>query len=315
MMKLTLIATRVALITLALGLAGMNAQAAANIDFANGQHDAQDIVQSNDLANAWQALVDSESSNIKVEYWTTSIDDEACRNAGYEPGCARVCQQRDHRAAQTRCRYRKARESLVAPERSMAVHGYLCTDDRCVAVTAERRTNRSTPILRLDDLACAGSGKAVLQDSGLALSQSVPPAVIPPPIWEWLTGSPYCCQDCWDMHRSLGLPCWMDVACCMGTCGREPGCGGGGGGGTTGGNIPGTGGPGNGSSCGASFEVHAATVEYNGQTCYFDGTVNPTWVNGICMQIAGAGVIYGCEGDVSINEPDEPEETEAPEGF
>ena len=134
------------------------------------------------------------------------------------------------------------------------------------------------------------------------------PGIIPPQLWEWATGG-NCCEDCWAKHRNLGLDCLVDTVCCAGTCGIQPGCNGGGGGGV--GDGPDGGGGGDGESCGATRDVHDATIQYNGQTCSFDGKVHPTWVDGKCVNVAGEGVIYACDGvDGFVFE--DPTETETP---
>ena len=87
-------------------------------------------------------------------------------------------------------------------------------------------------------------------------------------------------------------------------------CGGGGGSGGTGGG--GSGGGTDGESCGESYSVVDATVEYMGETCSFTGTVNPTMIDGVCTDVAGEGVI-NCAGDGVSIEIDDEEEVETPD--
>jgi|GEM_PF-6088749 hypothetical protein len=91
----------------------------------------------------------------------------------------------------------------------------------------------SQAVLRIDDnptsmtaISSSGSPSAFLPligasdraPEGMGKKQS---AVIPRCIWDTVTGSD-CCIDCYNTHRALGLPQWMDeTACCAGGCAPE----------------------------------------------------------------------------------------------
>jgi hypothetical protein len=43
-------------------------------------------------------------------------------------------------------------------------------------------------------------------------------SIIPRKVWKWLTGSNTCCIDCYNAHRSAGIPESMDSVCCGFSC-------------------------------------------------------------------------------------------------
>ncbi|MEM7104085.1 MAG: hypothetical protein AAF502_13190 [Bacteroidota bacterium] len=127
--------------------------------------------------------------------------------------------------------------------------------------------------------------------------------VIPGDWYDWLTDQDgACCTDCWATHRSWGLPCAADKACCFGECGVQPGCGG---------SSPGNpgGGPGNGDDdddCGSGYFSNDVKVEIDGQTCTFSGYVQPTRdASGMCVDVLSQMVLLGCGPNDDIRTPDE----------
>ncbi|MGB3800729.1 MAG: hypothetical protein WA952_13015 [Lewinella sp.] len=121
------------------------------------------------------------------------------------------------------------------------------------------------------------------------------PQVIPPFIWDWLTGTEgQCCTDCYAVHRNWNLPCSADNACCAGTCGVQPGC--------NGGVVPI---PPDEDNCSGDREVSGAEVEVNGITCDYTGTLSKTTSDmGECVEFANGGVFSNCREAGSPKTPD-----------
>ena len=217
------------------------------------------------MNQAFRQLVNAAPSPMRIEYWRR-LDDVECAKLGMDDACAQVCTTTDSATSEApECTTRpvKAAERLGDP----LATGYICLEDRCVPAgvhpTAQPRTN----VLGIYESAANTQGQTAEIIGNVNASPQVF-GVIPPIIWDWLTGTEgQCCNDCWATHRTLGLPCAADYACCAGTCGQDPGyCGGGGGGGGTGGpgGGGGTGGGTDGQACGESYSVIDATVEIHG---------------------------------------------------
>jgi len=220
--------------------------------------------------------------------------DKECLEAGLGGVCLKKC---EGSSGNSKCELTKFDLSEI---KELKANGYICHDSRCLPSLISQNARGSQ--IRMFDLfeggACAN--KLMLEkDTGIAVagssSRSIA-AVIPP---EWY--GPNCCQDCWAMHRWLGLPCSVDNICCMGECGKDPlncaGAPGGGSGGAPGGDD---GGGQNGDACGQPREVQDASVTVNGSECKYDGEVTPTWVGGQCVDVAtgAGGIVYDCESSV-----------------
>lgn len=259
------------------------------------------------LVKNHRAVRDDRATALRVEHWTF-LSREECERRGLAGSCAKVCSAPDSRTASgDECGYRSFNRAVLDP--SLFETGYVCTEDRCVAAAAALRT---PSVLQLYEPRTGGNAYDVEVAGGVRSSSVF--GVIPPFIWDWVTGG-VCCDDCWATHRSWGLACYMDYACCAGACGVQPGCddgggGGGGGGGAGGGGDGGDTGGTDGDSCGASYQTEGASVTYMGQSCSFDGEVNPTWIDGECVPVAGEGTIYDCVGDTGGGIDYTPPETE-----
>lgn len=256
------------------------------------------------LPSAYRALVDGEASPMRVEY-RRAIGAVECQQRGFASGCLELCTAVDSPLSTPKsCRVIALADA--PPAGTVLQRGRLCTKDRCLPASVHVSSTNVRTLLVKETLTSTSGNIGRLVGAPPAVSSVV--AVIPPFVYDWVTGTEgQCCNDCWATHRSWGLACWMDNACCMGTCGVQPGCGAGGGpggGGTT---------PGGNDSCGPSFSVTGASVSYNGMSCTFDGTVNPTLVDGVCIDVLGEGTIYDCVTTVGGTVSD-PKETQDPDG-
>ncbi len=118
-------------------------------------------------------------------------------------------------------------------------------------------------------------------------------AVIPPSIWDWWTGvDGSCCPDCWATHRSWGLPCEADYACCFNSCGIEPGCD------DDGPENPGGnpgGGGGSDGNCSGTRQVFDVKVDTGDSICEYSGEVTMVETDtGECVEVATNGIISDC---------------------
>jgi len=224
-------------------------------------------------------------------YWvSTPLDDDTCAEKGKAPGCVRVCRiEGDQRL----CHVADEAPAQIA---GLVPNTLLCGLGQCLPAEVREKATGGFVIafentLGESNCSAPGADKTPLQFESLdaAASSTAVPGLINPYVYEWIFGND-CCQDCWAVHRSLGLPCIADYACCAGHCGMEPGCG-------TGVDGPdGPDGPKDGEPCGEPYSVNDATVVNDlGQECLYTGEVIPTMVGNVCQDVVGDGFVHDCE--------------------
>lgn len=198
------------------------------------------------LKTAFQQLVDQKASDLAITI-AQKVDANKCQDANGV--CFEVRQTKDTGG---KSKFSKSTYQTIPSSNMKMIKGFFVFGGVPYPVQISADGKNITLYSGTPNFTKSKLGSLILNSNG----SSAAPMVIPPYIYEWITGRP-CCPDCFSAHISMGLPCWMDTFCCNFACGlildcsQRPG-----GGGTIGGEGS-NGGGGSGSPGQTSPQVNA----------------------------------------------------------
>lgn len=258
------------------------------------------------MGKAYKNLVDGKASDMEI-ILIKKGDAENCSAKGIKKSCAEVSRFKD--AGKGKAKIEKTTTTIteIKWKEIKGSYGHFLMNGKLYAAKYVSKTNQ----MYLAEASMKNLLKGYKGFNLKAEKSDVSAYVIPAPIWDFVTGG-NCCLDCFDTHRSWGLPCSADFACCAGQCSiSDPRCDGDGDGDGGGGSQP----PGddddNEQDCGESYITDGATVETGGYTCDYIGEVTPVASeDGGCEEVATNGMVFNCVPTSLVGSAPPPAETE-----